>query len=111
MNRVVTRHQNKTETESMRCSPELSDALRVSAERHGMTISALMETLAQRHVNAQRGLQGLSPHDVLAMADRIHRRAHEAYEDGVLDLPENWEISDLLTETDMALLKHRREAA
>ncbi len=111
MGRVVTRHQNKTETESMRCSPDLSLALRLSAEHHGMTVSALMKTLCQRHVNAQRDLQGLSPHDVLVMADRIHRRVHEAYEDGFWDQPESWEIRDLLTETDMAVLMTMRGEA
>ncbi len=107
----MSRASNKTETESMRCAPDLSLALRLYAEQYGMTVSALLETLARRFVNAQRDLQGLSSHDVLVMADRIHRRAHEAYEDGILDLPENWEINDLLTETDMALLKKRREEA
>ncbi len=107
----MSRAPNKTETESMRCSLELSLALRLSAERHGMTVSALMETLCQRHVNAQRDLQGLSPHDVLVRADRTHRRIHEVYEDGYMDLPESWEVSDLLTELDMAVLKCRRGEA
>ncbi len=107
----MSRAMNKTETESMRCTPDLSSALRDYAEQYGMTVSALLETLAQRFVNAQRDLQGLSPHDVLVMADRIHRRVHEAYEDGFLDKPESWEIRDLLTETDMAVLKERRGEA
>ena len=95
----------------MRCSPDLSLVLRLSAEQYGMTVSALLETLAQRYVNAQRGLQGLSPDEVMAKFQKTKRRVEEAYEDGILDLPENWEITDLLTELDMALLKKRREVA
>lgn len=113
MSRVVTRHQNKTETESMRCSPDLSLALRISAERHGMTVSALMETLAQRFVNAQRDLQGLSPHDVLVRADRVHGHIHEAYDDGFMDLPENWQAQDLIIELELSLkeVRSKQEAA
>ena len=109
----MSRAPNKTETESMRCSPDLSLALRLSAERLGMTVSALMKTLCQRHVNAQRRLQGLSPHDVLVRADRVHGHIHEAYDDGVMDLPENWQAQDLIIELELSLkeVRSKQEAA
>ena len=47
---------NKTETESMRCSADLSLALRLSARRHGMTVSALLETLCRRYLRSQMGV-------------------------------------------------------
>ena len=103
------RPSNKTETESMRCSADLSLALRLSARHHGMTVSALLETLCRRHLRAQMDLQGLSKDQVQAKHRAIGFRIQQAYEDGILDRAENWEIADLVTELDMALLEKRRE--
>ena len=81
-------------TVGFRCTPDTDLALRLEADRRGITVSDLMNTLAKRHILAQRLSDSHSRHPARETLCKVIEKVEDALGDDFIDHQEGYDIND-----------------